>query len=519
METVCQPQILKTFKHHYLDNDGNSEAISYAVEFPLQSETVNELAHRIVDNEMHPIRKFCDSHQPIQVELNDFIRTEQRQQCCDDDNILLAAAQSGTFNIDDLVNACDNKHKEEILEYTAKIGPTDAEIFAQSFHRLVHSALLMDILVKEQSYAKSIIELNQQRDDQIESLMHKHRTEMEAQIQLLDDGTTSDDINNLISVHYALQHSMQREWESELDAKMGHQKNDFRNWIVGLLSQMLYSMDERSSITSSNSNHNDSEGSTKFQDQTPTFEESFTIYLGSQLKHMHNMRLVATNIYDLCDALDLSESIRGANMALGLYSSSLTGIVLLTPSGQVKANAELIKKASMSTEFHFDQIKQQTNDIQNELRTVPGSKLKVGDFFITRHSNLSQTQIVFHLISDEASDSPEDITSRHPVILGLRNILKTASRYDVANVSIPALLRHEMSEDMTVQWCNRRADLVFKCAKGFIIESASWGGSELNTLQLILPKDISYDLFSSLANTIPQVFRLANAKIFTSLHQ
>lgn len=87
--------------------------------------------------------------------------------------------------------------------------------------------------------------------------------------------------------------------------------------------------------------------------------------------------------------------------------------------------------------------------------------------------------MIFHLISDEPMNSPSEINSRHPVIMGLRNILKTASRHDVTTLTIPALLRHEMSEDMTVQWCMRRAELVFKCAKGFMIESASWGGAEL----------------------------------------
>lgn len=75
--------------------------------------------------------------------------------------------------------------------------------------------------------------------------------------------------------------------------------------------------------------------------------------------------------------------------------------------------------------------------------------------------------------------SSDEINSRHPVILGLRNILKTACRHDITQLTIPSLLRHEMSEDMTVPWCVRRAELVFKCAKGFMIESASWGGSQL----------------------------------------
>lgn len=43
-------------------------------------------------------------------------------------------------------------------------------------------------------------------------------------------------------------------------------------------------------------------------------------------------------------------------MALGLYSSSLCGIVILTPSGSVQANLKIIKNFQMSTEFHFDEV-------------------------------------------------------------------------------------------------------------------------------------------------------------------
>ena len=39
-----------------------------------------------------------------------------------------------------------------------------------------------------------------------------------------------------------------------------------------------------------------------------------------------------------------------------------------------------------------------------------------------------------------------DINSRHPAILGLRNILKTACCNDVTTLTIPVLLVHEMTE-------------------------------------------------------------------------
>lgn len=201
-------------------------------------------------------------------------------------------------------------------------------------------------------------------------------------------------------------------------------------------------------------------------------------------------------------------------MALGLYSSSLSGVVVLTPSGTIQVDQKIVKSASMSTEFHFDQIDAQIEKIEAELRKhreessnddkPVNAKLKPGDCFITKHSNMSQTHVIFYLVSDESFNSPNEINSRHPVILGLRNILRTASRFDVSMLTIPALLRHEMSEDMTVSWCIRRAELVFKCAKGFMIELASeLKGAELSTLQLLLPHDISrkcYYVFAKVEN-------------------
>lgn len=207
-------------------------------------------------------------------------------------------------------------------------------------------------------------------------------------------------------------------------------------------------------------------------------------------------------------------------MALGLYSSSLCGVVVLTQSGSPRVNERVLNNSNMSTEFHFKQIDKQINQIEEDLRRMRGnsgqsvnSKLKDGDCFITTHSNLSQTHVIFHLISDEM-DNPSEINSRHPVILGLRNVLKVASRFDLSMLTIPALLRHHMSEEMTVPWCVRRAELVFKCVKGFMIELASeLKGAELSTIQLLLPNDISEDLFHTLSGMLPHVFRVSNSKI------
>jgi len=39
-----------------------------------------------------------------------------------------------------------------------------------------------------------------------------------------------------------------------------------------------------------------------------------------------------------------------------------------------------------------------------------------------------------------------------------------------------------------MQWCLKRAELVFKCIKGFVMELALWTGQEAFTIQFLVPK-------------------------------
>jgi len=79
-------------------------------------------------------------------------------------------------------------------------------------------------------------------------------------------------------------------------------------------------------------------------------------------------------------------------------------------------------------------------------RTVSAG-LTTGDVYITRHSNLSEVHVVFHLVSDDSvSTTSYELTSRHPVIVACRNILKICFRYDVRHITLPLLLVHEMTE-------------------------------------------------------------------------
>lgn len=69
----------------------------------------------------------------------------------------------------------------------------------------------------------------------------------------------------------------------------------------------------------------------------------------------------------------------------------------------------------------------------------------VGDIYITRHSNLAEVHVVFHLVVDDSVKS-SSISTRNPVIVGLRNALHTAVRHSITTITIPLLLFHEMTE-------------------------------------------------------------------------
>ena len=63
--------------------------------------------------------------------------------------------------------------------------------------------------------------------------------------------------------------------------------------------------------------------------------------------------------------------------------------------------------------------------------------IEEGDFYITKHSNLSEVHLVFHLAANAnqlKSKDSQGINSRHPALLGLRNILKVSHIFFRPNI-------------------------------------------------------------------------------------
>ena len=197
--------------------------------------------------------------------------------------------------------------------------------------------------------------------------------------------------------------------------------------------------------------------------------------------------------------------------AMSLYSDKLCAVVLLVdtfgkafdqlPSSSTNTIDGFIDKCERNgCEFQFSSFDQQRENslkLANVKNENEEARLKVGDFFVTKHSNLSQVHVVFHLalsdvfpengsLSDKTLKQSE-LSSRHPVILGIRNVLKVCISNNIQTLTFPLLLTHEMTEEMTISWVMRRAELVLKCVKGFMIEFVQWGPQESRNIQFVVP--------------------------------
>ncbi|CAL1264864.1 unnamed protein product [Larinioides sclopetarius] len=461
---------------------------------------------------------------------------------------------AGEEEIDELVQRWTKAFKEEHMKFAKVEEPSENITFPEMYHKLIHSPALETLLNLEHSYALAVGELVQQRDQALQQMQQRQSDEMERAIPKVGISLTDQDINNMATRHFTETQSITDYWEHKINSLKETQKREFREWVVkvhedyqsGSGSPVSFRQRVRA-LSEAVPMDNDCD----WTPQPQRMEESFTIHLGSQLKLMHNLRLLSADVLDLCrHKLNKVGGIvvpqpQRLQTAISLYSNNLSGLVLLVDNrinAYTGIKREFASVCQMSTEFHFEDIdtaleiirqqgirvaewratnaSQGDNSSQSSSGKSSGSPsdkkslvtLKTGDFYITRHSNLSEVHLVFHLVVDDTLRSA-DVNSRHPVILGLRNILRVAHEHDVCTVTIPLLLVHEMSEEMTIQWCLKRAELMFKCIKGFMIEMASLVGDETRTVQFLVPKGISEELFSSLSNLLSATFRVSNPVI------
>lgn len=520
------------------------------LQFPVQ-ENISDLHGRLML--LHRIPCYIENE--LKSALSNFIERETTLDYDREADQALQRLGTGDVDVNQLTDAWARSYVETTLEHARPEEPSWDEDFADVYHELIHSPASDTLLNLEHNYFVSISEMISERDMEIKKLQERQTTEMDKVMHELGNTLSDQDVNAVASQHFDAQQVLENKWASELKQVTEIQKQEYQEWVIKLHQDLQKSnnsskINEEIMVQSGQLSGLAESGSRVFEEQ-PLLEESFTIHLGAQLKTMHNLRLVRADVLDFCKHRRHGSSgtkLRRLQTALSLYSSSLCGLVLLVDnrvnsySGIKRDFATVAKECA---DFHFPCLEEQLDEVQQvvlyaraqrsskqkEQPEIPrnggddkskaldrnSSNISPGEFYISRHSNLSEVHVVFHLCVDDNVRSG-NITARDPAIMGLRNILKVCCTHDVTTITVPLLLVHDMSEEMTIPWCLKRAELVFKCVKGFMMEMASWDGGISRTVQFLVPKSISEEMFYQLSNMLPQIFRVSSTLTLTSKH-
>ncbi|XP_064617462.1 protein C12orf4 homolog [Liolophura sinensis] len=531
---------------------GLDSKLTIPVMIPLR-QPVSDLVGRLIKAHNLP----CYVEDELTQSLADFVSKETSRLHDKNAMDVINKVKTGEVNVDQLVEKWTKTFSEEVKDFAEPEEVTNEQVFSDVYHTLIHSPALETLLNLEHTYALSMEDLIEQRDKDLQHLEERQSVEMEEAVQSVGSTYTDDQINQLAQRHFDNTQLISSKWASELSNLQELQKREYREWVMKVHEDTQANttapgyVQRVRTLTNSmpEAEADERQGQTSYR-----LEESFTIHLGAQMKTTHNLRLLCMDVLDLCrhQAVTIGGVMvpqpQRLQTAMSLYSNSLCGLVLLvdnrlnTYTGLKRAFNRVCEQSS---DFHFPDLEKQLQNVEQQVIRAndwrqqqrlseegdkisvqssgssssdgqdKSSRLYTGDFYITRHSNLSEVSVIFHLVTDDSVRS-SDISSRHPVILSLRNILKACFRYDIHTLTIPLLLTHEMSEEMTIPWCLKRAELVFKCMKGFMMEMATWGGQESRTIQFLVPQGLSEEMFGTISTMLPQIFRLSNPVVVKS---
>lgn len=97
---------------------------------------------------------------------------------------------------------------------------------------------------------------------------------------------------------------------------------------------------------------------------------------------------------------------------MSLYSNSIALVLIVDNRINSYGNnikSQFSRLCNMSTEFHFDELDTQLDEIKQEARILSKQLinneplLESGDFYVTKHSNLAKVHSVYHLVADESN--------------------------------------------------------------------------------------------------------------------
>ncbi|EGD74897.1 hypothetical protein PTSG_07125 [Salpingoeca rosetta] len=466
---------------------------------------------------------------------------------------------------DAFANNCKEFRHARDVEGATETFDEDAISFSERFHELIHSPLLNQLLQLEDGYASYVQEMISKRDRLMQKKEEQQLREQEQALAKLEQGLSARDITDL-----ARQHTQDRETHlanlnAEIKMQKELQKRAFRDMVLELsrdtadpasiavpnipppsfdsrdADQEKPKRSQQSSLFSkftfgrSGSSSNTTTSATQQQrtmqrsqssssqipqdqpEQEPMIE-SFTVMLGTQKKVEHNLRLISGNIIDTCGVeaharTAMESKAKRLATAMSLYSTELRAVVIIVDtrlSSYSGAKAEFAAVCERSTDLHFAELPEQIETLQVDLMATHDGgvrgQLSPGDFYITRHSNLADAHVVFHLVADDEV-LQDNFNGRSKMLLGLRNIIRCMFQNDIQTITLPLLLLHSYTPEMDDRFCERRCELILKTIKGFIMENTAWGRSSSKTIQLMVPKETTPERFAMFVELTSSIFR------------
>ncbi|CAH0401515.1 unnamed protein product [Chilo suppressalis] len=287
--------VTKTFRFSF--PTCTHEDVYFKLEVPLEipySGSPRELVQRVLN--MFPIPVYLEDE--LDEKLAQFIYEETTNFHNERDEKLLNQLKNGELNVEGIVKNWEKLFKENVVEFAEQKGTSDEEVFAAAYHKLVHSPALETILQVENSYAKTVMNTLNNRDEDIKKLTERQTEEMESKMRLLNVSTTEEEINELAAQHFEQQNLAAGRWGSQLDALCQAQRAHHRTWLMNTLDQ--YQTTAELDTPSNSPLATFSLERLPLPAPRPRPEESFTIHLGSQLKQTHNVRIVAMDMMELC---------------------------------------------------------------------------------------------------------------------------------------------------------------------------------------------------------------------------
>ncbi|MGH0152080.1 UNVERIFIED_CONTAM: hypothetical protein FKN15_048987 [Acipenser sinensis] len=373
--------------------------LSVPVEFPVQ-DNASDLHGRLML--LHSLPCFVEKN--LKDALSKFIEEGTNKDYDREAELALERLRTGEVDTDLLTNAWAKAYSDTTLEHARPEEPSWDEDFADVYHDLIHSPASETLLNLEHNYFVSISELIGERDMELKKLQERQSSEMDKVMKELGNTLSDQDVNAVASQHFDTQQVLENKWASELKQLTTIQKQEYQEWVIKL--------------------HQDL--------QNPN---------NSSIKHSTVMQIVC--FIDIVDHqfLFVSDFATVSQECTDFHFPRLEEQLVVVQQVVLYARAQRSSKQKEQP----DMPRNGGNDDKSKNIERNPSNILPGEFYISRHSNLSEVHIVFHLCVDDNVRSG-NITARDPAIMGLRNILKVCCTHDSTTITIPLLLVHDMSE-------------------------------------------------------------------------